>query len=500
VHDDIVIWPADDDFDEEPQPPSFAQPSQGRSSWSQKLLLCVFVLTTLVSGVAAYTMWTARSIVGEFRAGDKAVVVAAAEPELGVAPTKPTIGLGDATTFLVVGADRRWGEQGQGRSDTILLVRVDPNRKIVSMLSIPRDVRVNIPGYGQNKVNAAYAYGGPALLTKTLREFLGVRIDHFVVVDFRGFSQIVSELGGVYIPVDARYYHVNDGQAHNNWSSIDLRPGYQKLGRDDALSFVRFRHLDSDLYRAARQQLFLREVGRQVRQRVTDLLSLQPLLRKIAKAAISDLRLSETLRLAETLRNVNPDRINRVTLEASSAMISGGYYLLVSEQQKRRSLRLWANPGSRVGAPPRKKRARNKRSSNPTGVVADGGVGRRYAAQIKGLRVCSPTMIPKGYRWPAQQDAVHRYQLAGKPAAAMYQTAGSGRSVLWMWTTWSKPPVLDSPSETVRKGGRSYDLYWESGKLRQVAWRVDNTRAWITNTLRNELSRSQLLELASSCR
>jgi hypothetical protein len=90
--------------------------------------------------------------------------------------------------------------------------------------------------------------------------------------------------------------------------------------------------------------------------------------------------------------------------------------------------------------------------------------------------------------------------LAKHPAVALYATAGSGDSLLWMYTTWEDPPILQHPAATVTRGGRTYDLYTEHGRLRQIAWRVGATRVWLTNTLQDAVSNRALLALAGSCR
>lgn len=110
-----------------------------------------------------------------------------------------------------------------------------------------------------------------------------------------------------------------------------------------------------------------------------------------------------------------------------------------------------------------------------------------------------PQALPSGYRWP-EESAARIYTLAKRPAMAAYATAGSGVSVLWMWTTWSGAPILHAPNDAVKIGSRKYHLYWESGRLRMIAWRLDETVVWITNTLRNELDKQQMLALARSCR
>jgi hypothetical protein len=113
------------------------------------------------------------------------------------------------------------------------------------------------------------------------------------------------------------------------------------------------------------------------------------------------------------------------------------------------------------------------------------------------MRRCVPTELPPGYRWPT--GAARGYVLDGHPALALYATAGSGHSAVWTMTTWQDPPVLRSPTKTIRLAGRDVDVWTESGAVRQVAWRVGATRVWLTNTLRNELTRGQMLALAKSC-
>jgi hypothetical protein len=116
---------------------------------------------------------------------------------------------------------------------------------------------------------------------------------------------------------------------------------------------------------------------------------------------------------------------------------------------------------------------------------------------VPGMRRCVPTGLPAGYWWP--DGAARSYVLDGHPAIALYATAGSGRSALWSFTTWEDPPILRDPTSTRTLGGSEFELWADSGSLRQVAWRVGATRVWLTNTLRNELSPRQMLTLAANC-
>jgi LCP family protein required for cell wall assembly len=164
---------------------------------------------------------------------------------------------------LVLGYDKRYGSgSSRGHSDTLMLIRVDPKTKILSLLSLPRDLYVNVPGLGMRKINDAYAYGGAPLAIKTVSQVLGVKINYYVPVNFHLFRKTVDIFHGVYIDVDRRYYHANNGAG--NYAAIDLQPGYQKLSGGQALQYVRYRHLDSDFMRTARQQAFVREFKRRL--------------------------------------------------------------------------------------------------------------------------------------------------------------------------------------------------------------------------------------------
>lgn len=436
---------------------------------------------------------------------DTAPAATAAEtataPEEVERPAKPT-------TLLLIGSDRRWGETDNGRSDTILLVRLDEANDLVSVLSIPRDLLVPIPGYGEEKINSAYALGGSALLTATVRDYFGVKIDHFLEVTFDGFGDLVTQVGGVLLPVDQRYYVPPNA----GFMQIDLQPGYQRLQRDDALSFVRFRHYDSDFHRAARQQLFLREVKRQIRASRYDFVKMRNLIRAFARASASDIdSVGELWHLANAFIQVPSDRVTRVTLDASPGGSAVSSYLVASQTQLDDALRQFLFPRRQVKeqieaskeltAPA--KAPEPEDGSTPAEpaelIVDDGGVGRALLEPLKpAMQRCAPTALPPGFSWPT--GAARAYELEGSPAIAAYATQSSGDSVLLMETTLKDPPVLSSPSRTVKRGGRAYDVWFESGKVRQVAWRVGPTRVWLTNTLRNTLSGPQLLAIAQSCK
>ncbi|HXY85109.1 MAG TPA: LCP family protein [Gaiellaceae bacterium] len=175
---------------------------------------------------------------------------------------------GQATTALLIGTDKRRGPEADltGRSDTLMLVRADPQTNSISLLSFPRDMVVNVYCHNQiiahDRINSAFADCGSLGSLETVRNLTGVPINYFITVNFHGFLQLVDRLGGVWMDVDHRYLNTDTGPG--GYSAINLWPGYQKLRGLQALSYVRYRHFDSDLYRVVRQQLFLKALKAQI--------------------------------------------------------------------------------------------------------------------------------------------------------------------------------------------------------------------------------------------
>lgn len=154
----------------------------------------------------------------------------------------------DIVNILLIGQDRRPGE-GRARSDSMILVSFNRSNDTITMVSFLRDLYVQIPGYDNNRLNAAYAFGGMDLLDRTLEENFGVRVDYNVEVDFTGFSSVIDALGGVDIslsPAEAEY--------------MGLSTGWNHMDGDTALSYSRIRYLDSDFGRTGRQRNVLTSV------------------------------------------------------------------------------------------------------------------------------------------------------------------------------------------------------------------------------------------------
>ena len=216
------------------------------------LLASALVIAVGLAG-GAY-LYLDEEIVGAVKPRDREVRQAA--------ETLDIVPAGEPAIALVVGYDKRAFGQDQvesPRSDTLMLVRADPDTKTLSLLSFPRDLLVDIrcPGKPDTRarINAAFSACGVRGSLETVRALTGLPISYLVTVNFRGFRKLVARVGGVWVDVDRRYF--NDNSQYDQYATIDLQPGYQKLNGSDALDYVRYRHTDSDIYRVARQQLFV---------------------------------------------------------------------------------------------------------------------------------------------------------------------------------------------------------------------------------------------------
>lgn len=239
-------------------------PRSAAGIFGRVFLWLVIVALMLAAGIAGGTyLYVEQDIASSL--GPRSADVKAAEETLDVVIP------GEPTTALVLGYDKRSGAEAAetGLSDTLMLVRADPSLETVTMLSLPRDLLVEIHGCKNgvfvSKINSAYGECGSSATIETVRHLTGVPINFLVTVNFRGFMQVVSRMGGVWIDVDRRYFNDNSSGG-GSYAAIDLQPGYQKLNGEKALGYVRYRHLDSDFFRIARQQQFLQGV----KQRATD--------------------------------------------------------------------------------------------------------------------------------------------------------------------------------------------------------------------------------------
>ena len=249
----------------------------------------------------------------------------------------------------MIGYDRRANEAkgAPSRSDTLMLIRADPQEQTISLLSFPRDLRAEIvcPGKATyvTKINAAYANCGSRGTLDTVRKLTGVSVNYLITVNFRGFTQVVDKLGGMWMDIDRRYYNSHSGPT--GYATINLQPGYQKLNGSQALDFVRFRHTDSDLYRNARQQSFVRALKDQIRTSFS-LVKLPKVIKamtsniEVAQGGGKDVSAKTVLSYAVLAYSLPPGHVFQSRIDG----LEGYADLTTSQENISAAVREWANP------------------------------------------------------------------------------------------------------------------------------------------------------------
>ena len=230
--------------------------------------------------------------------------------------------------ILLVGSDKNEGLVDGSRADTIIVASVDTRAKTLFLLSVPRDTYVAIPGYGEDKINAAYAYGGIDLLRQTVGAFLHIPIDYYALLDFSGFEELIDALGGVEIDVDKRMYY----QTYD--ALIDIEAGLQTLNGEQALQYVRFRSDTlGDIKRVSRQQILLKAVFDTFTER--GLVKLPQTLIAARGALETDISLAKLLRLALLLHQLAPESLESATLDGDFLTLNGISYWRADEQAQK---------------------------------------------------------------------------------------------------------------------------------------------------------------------
>ncbi|KXG74624.1 Regulatory protein MsrR [Fervidicola ferrireducens] len=227
-----------------------------------------------------------------------------------------------------IGADE---EHNHYRSDTMMVVSIDPAEKRVNVLSIPRDTRVRIPGVGYQKINAAMAYGGPELAVRTVKDLLGVPIHNYVTINYSGFRKIVDAMGGVEINIERRMKYVDKAGGLR----IDLEPGLQVLDGEKAEQFVRFRQYpEGDLGRIKAQQKFLEAAVKSFFKPST-ILRLPQIVKAVQETVRTDIEPSNMVKLANLAMQIGQDNIKMYILPGEGRYIGGISYFIPYESQMR---------------------------------------------------------------------------------------------------------------------------------------------------------------------
>lgn len=478
----------------------------------KKLLLGAFLVIFAAASATS---------VAAFREIDKVVDALDQNEDLKLGKGLATSDPGQAQTILLLGSDKRpddatdGGAGGGQRSDTIILARLNPKENATALMSLPRDLKVEIPGHGVDKINAAYSLGGPKLTLDTVKRLTGLSVNHVINVDFHGFQKAIDAIGCIYTDVDRRYY--NDTA---EFAYINIPAGYQQMCGDKALQYARFRHEDSDLVRGIRQQDLLRDAKQQVG--VGTLVDdRDKLLEIFGKYTTSDKDLknrAEVLGLLKLAVFSVGQPIRHVKFEGGDVGITSGdattpSYVTASDATVKKLaqqfLGVEETKGPRGALKPKGKKKRAPQPADDGGLEKDTEFGKDQA--IQAIEQGAGGQFPVYY--PTVRAA--GFQYIGPPRVYKILTPGGERKKSYRMvlksplvgeyfgiqgTRWMDPPILDSPSEERTIKGRKFELHYEGDRLRLVAWKTPKAVYWVSNTLLQTLSEQQMIAIARSTR
>ncbi|MED4586363.1 LCP family protein [Brevibacillus choshinensis] len=266
----------------------------------KRMLLIVLVVVAATAGYYGYSFY-------QFARDIQEPNVITSLPDGGAATKAAEIPQWDGkdrVNILLMGVDRRGiKNNGLPRSDSMMLVSIDPVSKRYDLFSILRDTYVDIPGNGSSRINAAIVDGGPDLAMKTVSQFTGLPVDRYVITDFEGFKALIDSVGGVELDVEKNmYYH---DPTDKGVYDINLKKGVQQLDGNKALQYVRFRHdATSDYTRTERQRKLLAAVADQMKKGTT-LIQLPSILKEVTPYVQTNIGTMDMMKLSSLGLNLN---------------------------------------------------------------------------------------------------------------------------------------------------------------------------------------------------
>ncbi len=290
-----------------------------RKNRSRRILTIVLVLFVFMATVGASYYWFDSKFFGNKRSADSGMMVAQ-----------------DKMTVMIMGVDSRADDVG--RSDTLMVATVDPNKKEAALLSIPRDTRVKIAGHGYDKINHAYAFGGHKLSKDTVEGLIGVPIDYYILIDIKAFSRIIDAIGGIDIDVEKRMYYedpYDDSEGHP--LVINLRPGMQHMNGETAIQYVRYRDEEGDIGRISRQQKFMKAVLDKLAT-PSIIPKLPAIIQEISSAVKTDMSVSKMISLAGIIKDAKEKGLKTTMVPGKPAYIDDISYWLPDVVALRKAL------------------------------------------------------------------------------------------------------------------------------------------------------------------
>ena len=324
--------------------------------------LVLFVVGGLFSGYVFYS--TVRALVAEadFSLLPNLNVFAPNPPEQNEdSPQVPVWRRTERVNLLLLGADRRPDEKQIYRTDTIMVLTLNPETKSAGMLSLPRDLWVTIPGFEENRINQAYMLGetkkypggGPSLAMRTVQEFLGIPIHGYVLVDFEGFRKLIDQIGGIDVMVEKAIDDTRYPADDYGFQEVHIPAGLVHMDGELALKYARVRHGSDDIDRAGRQQQVLL-AARDRALRLNLLPKLPSLMATVLNSVKTDLQPGEILALAKLANQVESGQIQSRVIDRTMVLPTvtpSGADVLLPQRDKVRILvdEMFTSPAPKNG-------------------------------------------------------------------------------------------------------------------------------------------------------
>ena len=213
-------------------------------------------------------------------------------------PSEGMLSAKDKANIMIMGVDSR--EDDVGRSDTLMVATIDPKKDQASLLSLPRDTRVKIKNHGFDKINHAYAFGGHELTKDTVENFLGVTLDHYIIIDTHAFQRIIDTIGGIDIDVEKRMYY-EDPWDDDGGLVINLQPGMQHMDGKTAITYVRYRDEEGDLGRIQRQQKFMKAIFDKIASPAI-IMKIPSIIKEVSNSIKTDMSIRQMIEFAGTIK------------------------------------------------------------------------------------------------------------------------------------------------------------------------------------------------------
>jgi len=305
----------------------------------------------------------------------------------------------ERVNILLLGTDKRPSEPGPSRTDTIILLTIDPGTKTAAMLSIPRDLWVSIPGYPEGRINTAhfigerdkYPGGGPALAKKTVQYTLGIPVHYYIRVNFDGFERLVDSIGGITINVQEAIHDTKFPDNNYGYITVDIPTGVQHMDGKVALQYARSRHGSSDFVRSRRQQQVIKAIRDKVFALDIPLTKIPEMLKIMGDSVQTDLSLNEMYSLAKLARDIPLDKIPGAVIDetmTTSQITPEGADVLIPDRARIRDLVTELFGDSAVATPTRTEQETITQEAARIEIqngTLSAGLAQRVADYLKGL-------------------------------------------------------------------------------------------------------------------